>query len=141
MWVFGPVAHNTDCFWISVHLKHVKKIIPFRIFKIVWAQSLSMPNDPVCILRISGMNLSVYCEDAKLICTSMENTQNKVNILTEFCHAYSINTRNESVYNTLRIHRMNLVILRIRRKNLNITENKRNARKVIENSLGRFSGA
>ncbi len=41
-------------------LKTVKKIIPFRIFKINQVHSQSMHNESVCILRKCVMNLFVF---------------------------------------------------------------------------------
>ncbi len=95
LWAFGPVAH------IQTVLKVVKKIISFQLFEISWEHSPNRRNEPVCLLRICGMNLFIY----------RENLRNEINLQTEFHCAYLLNMWNESVH-ILRICRMNLFVYR-----------------------------
>ncbi len=120
-WLFF-VGLRSSCihtfFRSSIPLKAVKKIIKSKIFKIIWAHSPNTRKESVHTLRIRGMNLFVYRDDAERICTYTENMRNQVNLRTEFrclytentwnwiC-LYTENTRNESV-RILRIHGMDM---------------------------------
>ncbi len=86
-----------------------------------------MRNESVSILRIRGMNLFLYGEYAKRICSS---TENEINLRTKFHCSYIENTRNESLF-ILRISRMNLFIYQDYVEQIcRYIENTRTARKV-----------